>query len=104
MKFLFSSHLSGKAENLYNNWKAEEKTSWPILVRYFQTYYQLIPRDGRTILFDLKMRLADFKQQANKKIADYLKRATSMIIEFPIEEFDIGMATMREINDKEYQS
>ena len=61
MKILFSSHLSGKAEDWYNNLEVEEKSSWPTLVKHFQTYYQLVPRDTRTKLFNLKMKLADFK-------------------------------------------
>lgn len=103
MKILFSSHLSGKAKDWYDNLEVEEKTNWPIFVRHFQTYYQLLLQDTRTKLFDLKMRLADFKQQANKNIADYLERAASLVTKFLIEEFDIGMATVQGINDREHE-
>lgn len=62
MKILFSSYLLGKAEDWYDNLEVEEKSSWPILVKHFQTYYQLILKDSSTKLFDLKMGLASFKQ------------------------------------------
>ena len=101
MKIIFSSHLSRKAEDWYDNLEVEEKSSWPTLVKHFQTYYQLIPRDTRTKLFDLKMKLADFKQQTDKNIADYFERAANLVTKFPTEEFDIGMATVRGINDRE---
>ncbi len=91
MKILFSSHLSGKAEDWYDNLEVEEKSSWPTLVKHFQTYYQLVPRDTRTKLFNLKMKLADFKQQTEENIADYLERAANLVTKFPTEEFDIGM-------------
>ncbi len=103
MKILFSSHLSGKAEDWYDNLEVEEKSSWPTLVKRFQTYYQLVPRDTRTKLFNLKMRLADFQQQTEENIADYLERAANLVTKFPTEEFDISMATVRGINDREHQ-
>lgn len=65
------------------------------MVNRFKTSYQLTPRDTRAKLFDLKMKLADFKQQTDESIADYLERATNLVTKFPTEEFDIGMATVR---------
>ena len=97
---MISSHLSGKAEDWYDELEIEEEGSWPTLVKDFKTYYQLTPRDTRTRLFDLKMKLADFKQQTDESIADHLERAASLATKFPTEEFDIGMATVRGINNR----
>ena len=44
MKILFSSHLSGKAEDWYGDLGIEGKGSWPTLIKNFKTYYQLTPR------------------------------------------------------------
>ena len=70
----------------------EEKSDWPTLIQHFKTYYQLTPRDTRTKLFDLKMKLADFKQQTTESVASYLERAANLMTKFPSEEFDVGMA------------
>ena len=45
MKILFSSHLSGKAEDWYDDLEIEEKGSWPTLMKHFKTYYPLTPRN-----------------------------------------------------------
>ena len=103
MKILLSSHLSGKAEEWYDDLEIDDKGSWPTLVKHFETYYQLTPRDARTKLFDLRMKLADLKQQTDESIADYLEGAANLVSKFPTEEFDIGMAIVREINDREHQ-
>lgn len=73
------------------------------LVKYFKTFYQLTPQDTRTKLFDLEIKLADFKQQTDENIAKYLEKAANLVIKFPIEEFYIGMATVRGINNQEHQ-
>ena len=39
MKILFSSHLLGKTEDWYDDLEIEEKSSWPILIKHFKTYY-----------------------------------------------------------------
>ena len=62
MKILFNNHLSGKIEDWYDDLKIEEKNSWLTLIKHFKTYYQLTLQDTRTKLFDLKIKLADFKQ------------------------------------------
>lgn len=74
MRILFSGHLLGKTEDWYDDLEIEEKSSWPILIKHFKTYYQLTPRDTRTKLFDLNMKLAGFKQQTDEGIADNLER------------------------------
>lgn len=61
MKIQFSSPLSGKAKVWYDNLKVREKSSCLTLIKHFKTYYQLIPRDTRARLFDLKMKLAESK-------------------------------------------
>lgn len=49
------------------------------------------------------MKLADFKQQSDEGIADYLEGAANLVIKFPTEEFDIGMAIVRGMNNREHQ-
>ena len=90
IKILFISHLSEKAEDWYDDLEIEEEGSCPTLMKHFKTYYQLTPRDTRSKLFDLKMRLADFSQQTNESIVDYLERAANLVTKFPTEEFDIA--------------
>ena len=67
-------------------------------MKHFKTYYQLTPRDTGTKLFDLKMKLADFKQRTDESIATYLERAANLVAKFPTEESDIGIATTRWIS------
>ncbi|MCJ1344979.1 hypothetical protein MMC31_003184 [Peltigera leucophlebia] len=86
MKMLFSSQLSGKAEDWCNDLEIEEKGN------------------TRTKLFDLKMKLTDFKQQTDEsRVADYLERAANLVTKFPTEEFNIGIATVRGVNNQKHQ-
>lgn len=70
MKILFYSHFLGKAKDWYDNLEVEERSSWSTMMNHFQTYYQLILWDTYPKLFDLKMKLVDYKQQTNKNILD----------------------------------
>ena len=79
-----------------------EKGSWRTLAN-LETCNQLTPRDIRTKLFDLKMNLANLKQQTEKSIADYLERAANLVTKYPTEDFDVDIVTMRGINDRERQ-
>ena len=49
------------------------------------------------------MKLAYFKQQPDEGIADYLEGAVNLVTKFPTKEFNIVMATVRGINNREYQ-
>ena len=49
------------------------------------------------------MRLADFRQQTDESIVDYLERTGNLVTKFPTEELDIGMATVRGINNRVHQ-
>ena len=99
MKILFRSHLSGKAEDWYDDLEIEEK-GWLTLTN-LETCNQLTPRDIRIKLFDLKMNLANLKQQTEESIADYHERAANLVTKFATEDFDIDIVTMRGINDRE---
>lgn len=49
------------------------------------------------------MKLADCKYQKDEYILDYLERATNLITKFLTKEFDISMAIVRGINNREQQ-
>lgn len=82
MKILFNKYFLRKVKDQYNNLEVEKKTSQPILVKNFQIYYQFILSNAHFKLFNLKIKLANFKQLINKNIADYLERVSSLILNF----------------------
>ena len=72
-------------------------------MKHFQIYYELILQNISTKFYDLKMRLADFKQRANKNIANYLEKVASLVTKFPIKKLNIEITTIQGINDKKHQ-
>lgn len=48
------------------------------------------------------MKLADFKQQTDENIKDFLERAANLVTKVLTKEFDIDLATIQEINDRKH--
>ena len=78
MKVLFRQNLNDDAYQWYAEQKTKIKQNWTKLKAIFLKQYEIIVRDIQAKKFELRMKMTQLKQDNNKTIAKYLKRAENL--------------------------
>ena len=59
---LFRQHLEKDAHDLYTDLESDVKQNWESLRNSFLTYYKITVKDAQSKKFELRMKLAQLKQ------------------------------------------
>ncbi|KAL9100381.1 MAG: hypothetical protein Q9163_004239 [Psora crenata] len=99
-RLLFRQNLEGGAYEWYTNLDREVKQDWQKLREVFLKYYQITEKDAQAKKFELRLKIAQLKQEENESIAEYLKRAEDLSTHMAVDEIDLGMAMLRGMKDQ----
>ena len=98
-QILFRQNLESDAFDWYSDLDANLKQDWPKLLAAFLPAFAITVKDSQAKKFELRVKLANLKQADSENIAEYLKRAEELAIRLPQDHFDVGMATLKGMND-----
>lgn len=99
-RLLFRQHLEADAYDWYTDLDKDIKQDWEKLKQLFLTSFQVTEKDAQAKKFELRMKVAQLKQEDNESIADYLKKAFELSRKMVNDEIDVGMATLRGMRDQ----
>ena len=100
-RILFRQNLDDDAFVWYSDLDGELKQDWPRLQDAFLPAFIITVKDAQTKKFELRVKLANLEQIDTENIADYLKKASELAIRLPLDQLDVGMATLRGMKDKD---
>ena len=100
LRMLFRQHLEDDAWTWYADQERAVKQDWGRLRQLFLSSFEITEKDAQAKMFELRMAVAQLKQNDNEPIAEYLKRATDLARRVPNDEIEIGMATLCGMHDQ----
>ena len=103
-RLLFRQNLEDDAWTWYTDLERDIKQNWQRLRARFLASYEITEKDAQAKKFDLRIKVAQLKQSDREDIAEYLKRAGDLARKMPDDEIDIGMATLRGMDDQHKRS
>ena len=100
LRLLFRQNLEDAAYDWYVDLEKETKNNWTELRKVFLKAFEVTEKDGQAKKFELRMKVAQLRQEDKESIADYLKRAAELSRKMVHDDFEIGMATLRGMRDQ----
>ena len=100
LRLLFRQNLEDAAYDWYIDLEKEIKNNWNKLRKAFLKTSQVTKKDAQVKKFELRMKVAQLRQEDKESIADYLKRAAGLSRKMVHDDFNIGMATLRGMRDQ----
>ena len=99
-RLLFRQNLEGMAYDWYIDLEKETKNNWNQLRSAFLKAFEVTEKDEQAKKFELRIRVAQLKQEDEENIADYLKRAAELASKMVNDDIDVGMAILRGMKDQ----
>ena len=99
-RLLFRQHIEADAYDWYTDLDKDIKQDWEKLKQLFLTSFQVTEKDTQAKKFELRMKVAQLKQEDNESIAEYLKKAFELSRKMVNDGIDVGMATLRGMRDQ----
>ena len=88
------------AYDWYIDLEKETKNNWNQLRSAFLKAFEVTEKDEQAKKFELRIRVAQLKQEDEENIADYLKRAAELASKMVNDDIDVGMAILRGMKDQ----
>ena len=100
LRLLFRQNLEDAAYDWYIDLEKETKNNWTELRKAFLKAFEVTEKDAQAKKFELRMKIAQLRQEDKENIADYLKRAAELARKMVHDDIDVGMATLRGMRDQ----